>query len=84
MNFVLNRISFHLHGNLCVFAGVREIYTGSNVQLQTIAAMPVEPSTISLGGILHPDETKSDKVCCGWNYSNLFRLNRSADFDFHN
>uniref|UniRef100_A0A8R1XQ58 PHD-type domain-containing protein n=1 Tax=Onchocerca volvulus TaxID=6282 RepID=A0A8R1XQ58_ONCVO len=41
---------------------VREIYTGSNVQLQTIAAMPVEPSTISLGGILHPDETKSDKV----------------------
>ncbi|VDO34168.1 unnamed protein product, partial [Onchocerca flexuosa] len=41
---------------------VREIYTDSNAQLQAIAAMPVEPSTISLGGILHPDETKSSKV----------------------
>ncbi|EJD74858.1 CBR-NURF-1 protein [Loa loa] len=36
---------------------VREHCTASSAQLHAIAGMPVEPSTISLGGIVHPDET---------------------------
>ncbi|CAG9536170.1 unnamed protein product [Cercopithifilaria johnstoni] len=40
----------------------RELYTGSSSQLQAIAGMPVEPSTISLGGRVHTDETASNKV----------------------
>uniref|UniRef100_A0A915Q623 Uncharacterized protein n=1 Tax=Setaria digitata TaxID=48799 RepID=A0A915Q623_9BILA len=40
----------------------REFYAGSTAQLQSIAGMPVEPSTISLGGIIHADETVSNKV----------------------
>ncbi|VIO94057.1 PHD-finger family protein [Brugia malayi] len=40
----------------------RELFPDSSAQLQAIAGMPVEPSTISLGGIIHSDETASNKV----------------------
>ncbi|MCP9257668.1 hypothetical protein DINM_000928 [Dirofilaria immitis] len=40
----------------------REIFTDPSAQLQTVAGMPIEPSTISLGGVIHSDEIASSKI----------------------
>lgn len=62
------------------FAGTGDTDASSSVQLQVIAGMPVEPSTISLGGITHSDDTSSNKVCYVWDNHECLLVEVISDY----